>query len=41
MPIHERDRHAALGEMHRDGRADNAGSEHGDIGVRQDNLRSG
>jgi hypothetical protein len=39
LPIDERDRQAAFGELERDGCADNAGSENDDIGVRQDDLR--
>jgi hypothetical protein len=40
-PVDERDREAALGEMNRDGRADDAGSENDDIGMGQDSLRCG
>ena len=37
--IDQRDRQAALDEMDRDGRADDAGAEYDDIGVRQGSLR--
>ena len=39
--VDQRDRQAALGEVHRDAGADNAGSEHDGIGARHTGLRRG
>ena len=40
-PVDQRNRQAALDKVDRDRGADNAGSKHDDIGVRQENLRCG
>jgi hypothetical protein len=41
VPIDQRDRQATLGEVDRDGSANDAGSNHDDVGTRQKNLRYG